>query len=399
LETEAETIARKIRDEIRGATFRGALAGRGRAEQAPSEDKDDVSFNIFGDRFIERYSKDRGKASWQDDAYMVKQLAAFQTIEGRPLGEKAVQKVTEDDLEAFIKHRVRLGRSSSTRNHYVQLIRAMSRWAVKKGYRNTPMLGADSDVVRRRKETQRHRRLEPGEEQRLLQSAEPHLQALIVAALDTCCRQAELLTLRWGDVSLGRGEVVIRAEHAKDRENRIIPISTRLRKVLEARRDSPAGVPFPPSAQVFGNEVGEPVGSVRRAWQTTVLRAHGHKPAWIWKKKTAPNEKGSTRLSPESEAAYRAINLHFHDLRHEGGSRLLDGGWPVHHVQHMLGHASLQQTSMYLNATLRGLACKEARPRLLAHSQADSRQKREVLPSLDCCSWRGRRDSNPRPPA
>jgi integrase len=71
--------------------------------------------------------------------------------------------------------------------------------------------------------------------------------------------------------------------------------------------------------------------------------------------KTGPNEKGSTRLSPDSEAAYRAINLHFHDLRHEGGSRLLEGGWPVHHVQHMLGHASLKQTSTYLNATLRGL--------------------------------------------
>ncbi|MEO8257242.1 MAG: site-specific integrase [Acidobacteriota bacterium] len=37
------------------------------------------------------------------------------------------------------------------------------------------------------------------------------------------------------------------------------------------------------------------------------------------------------------------------------GSRLIEAGWPVHHVQHMLGHASLQQTSTYLNATLRGL--------------------------------------------
>jgi hypothetical protein len=121
------------------------------------------------------------------------------------------------------------------------------------------------------------------------------------------------------------------------------------------RRDSPAGVPFPPSACVFGDEIGQRVGNVRRAWQTAVLRAHGHKPAWIWKKKTGPNDKGSTRLSPGSEAAYRAINLHFHDLRHEGGSRLLEAGWPVHYVQHMLGHASLQQTSTYLNATLRGL--------------------------------------------
>ena len=41
---------------------------------------------------------------------------------------------------------------------YVQLIRAMSRWAVKKGYRDAPMVGDDSDVIRRKKEAQRHRR-------------------------------------------------------------------------------------------------------------------------------------------------------------------------------------------------------------------------------------------------
>ena len=101
--------------------------------------------------------------------------------------------------------------------------------------------------------------------------------------------------------------------------------------------------------------MGGPVGSARRAWQTAVLKAHGHTPSWIWTRKKGPNEKGSTNLSPESKAAYRAIDLHFHDLRHEGGSRLIEGGWPVHHVQHMLGHASLQQTSTYLNTTLHGL--------------------------------------------
>ena len=214
------------------------------------------------------------------------------------------------------------------------------------------------------------------------------------SALETCSRQGELLTLRWGDVSLPRGEIILRAEHTKDRENRILPISSRFREVLAMRRDSPAGAPFPSSAYVFGDEIGQRVSNVRRAWQTAVLRAHGHTPAWIWKKKTGPNDKGSTRLSPESEAAYKAINLHFHDLRHEGGSRLLEAGWPVHYVQHMLGHASLQQTSTYLNATLRGLhesmrnldqsrpACKQTRPRPPASSQAGSRQKREVLVSL-----------------
>ena len=41
-------------------------------------------------------------------------------------------------------------------------------------------------------------------------------------------------------------------------------------------------------------------------------------------------------------------DLHFHDLRHEAG-------WPLHHLQEMLGHADLKQTSTYLNVTQIGL--------------------------------------------
>ena len=40
-------------------------------------------------------------------------------------------------------------------------------------YRDTPMVGDDSDVIRRKKEAQRDRRLEPGEEDKLLGSADP----------------------------------------------------------------------------------------------------------------------------------------------------------------------------------------------------------------------------------
>jgi hypothetical protein len=42
-------------------------------------------------------------------------------------------------------------------------------------------------------------------------------------------------------------------------------------------------------------------------------------------------------------------------LRHEAGSRLLEAGWPIHHVKEMLGHANLSQTSTYLNAGKMGL--------------------------------------------
>ena len=49
------------------------------------------------------------------------------------------------------------------------------------------------------------------------------------------------------------------------------------------------------------------------------------------------------------------VNLHLHDLRHEAGCRWLEQGWPIHHVQEMLGHANLSQTSTYLHASETGL--------------------------------------------
>ena len=96
---------------------------------------------------------------------MINQLLAFPVIDDCRLGDKSVRLLTEDDLEAFIKHLASLGRAASTRNHYVQLIKAMSKWAVRKGYRGTPLIAEDSDVVRRKKEAQRNRRLEPDEEE------------------------------------------------------------------------------------------------------------------------------------------------------------------------------------------------------------------------------------------
>jgi integrase len=96
---------------------------------------------------------------------------------------------------------------------------------------------------------------------------------------------------------------------------------------------------------VFGDVVGRRVAIVRKAWDTAVLKAHGHQPTWC----------GSNTLAPPSPAALRAIDLHFHDLRHEAGSRFIEAGWPLHHVQDMLGHKNVAQTSTYLNATPTGL--------------------------------------------
>ena len=47
--------------------------------------------------------------------------------------------------------------------------------------------------------------------------------------------------------------------------------------------------------------------------------------------------------------------LHFHDLRRESASRLLEGDVPEQYVQAVLGHANLSTTSRYLATTRKGL--------------------------------------------
>lgn len=55
-------------------------------------------------------------------------------------------------------------------------------------------------------------------------------------------------------------------------------------------------------------------------------------------------------LNSDSRATLRTINLHFHDLRREAGSRWLDGGVPLTAIRDWLGHSNISQTSTYLES-------------------------------------------------
>jgi hypothetical protein len=60
----------------------------------------------------------------------------------------------------------------------------------------------------------------------------------------------------------------------EDDETRLLAISTRLAAVLTMAKTDPADGEYPPEAFVFG----ERVGTIKKAWETTVLKAHGVKP-------------------------------------------------------------------------------------------------------------------------
>ncbi len=148
------------------------------------------------------------------------------------------------------------------------------------------------------------------------------LEDVITAALETGCRKGELLSLQWQQVRFSpRAELFLPAQKTKVKRDRRIPISTVLAAVLTRRQADPAGQMLPPDAYVFGDEIGRRRKSIKTAWRLTCQRAG-------------------------------IVDLRFHDLRREAGSRWMDAGIPLATIQRWLGHANISQTSTYLGASL-----------------------------------------------
>ena len=160
------------------------------------------------------------------------------------------------------------------------------------------------------------------------------LADLIVAALETGCRKSELLALKWSsfqwDVSGQPRALFVDAAISKTAQARTVPImSVRLRAILERRRSGPDGRALPSNAHVFGNEVGERILNVKRAWSTACRKAG-------------------------------IDGLNFHDLRREAASRWSDGGVGLLTISALLGHTQVTTTNTYL-ASLPAVAEEELR--------------------------------------
>lgn len=150
-------------------------------------------------------------------------------------------------------------------------------------------------------------------------------------------RSSQEILSRNVEVSSFQTYISIRAEKAKTRQSRLIPISTRLGSILEVRKLDPEGKEFPPEAYVFGNATGNRVKSVRTAWENAT-----------------------------ETAGLKGLQLR--DLRHEAGSRFDEAGLPVSYTSKILGHSNLNTTSRYLNIHRRGL--HDAMQKLESHRPA-----------------------------
>lgn len=156
------------------------------------------------------------------------------------------------------------------------------------------------------------------ESQRLLDASDGEWRTMILVALRTGLRFGELLALRWQDVDLVAGRIVVRQNWVlgqigtpKSGHAREIPLGEEVLKALKSHRHLRGPLVFCTMAsEVF--TVGEP-----RYWLTRFCR----------------------------KAGLREIG--WHTLRHTFASHLAMRGAPLKAIQELLGHATIQMTMRY----------------------------------------------------
>jgi len=313
----------------------------------------------MGTIYKERHVEAKGLALAKSIDYCLKPL--LQAFGDRPLAEIRTADV-EDYLADLRKPRTVNGLpnrrlTTASINRSMQLLRHMFNWAVGREYLDkTPFRRGTETLIRKAHEdNKRRRRISEDEEARLLTIAPPHLRAMIIAALDTGMRQGEMLALRFADIDLDRKVILLRGSTTKSKKTRAVPIPTaRLEAVLRWLRLDAADEEKPVDTLVFSDEVGDPYRVIRKSWVLTVLRAHGVTPHWR-------KEGGWKHLTRECQAEFQKINLHWHDLRHEYASRLVERHVPLAQVRDLLGHASIITTERYDTQTFENLQQAAAR--------------------------------------
>ena len=268
----------------------------------------------------------------------------------RDLGElRLVQLESEVVVDDYKKKLEEGGIGIPGRNRRLSKLRQMLNWAKDWKFitrvpfsRNLVSLDTDQEVGR-------DRRLEPGEEGKLLKAADAEMKLRIVAALDTAMRKGEMLRVqlkhidfRHGFITLPRRVLIkdVYRQNTKNDKTRKVPLTPRLLKLLKKRRF------IGEEGYVFGDTKGNYVEDIKKPWNTVNLVAHGYRIEWT----------AGANLSEECWNHLRTINLHWHDLRHEALSRLGESGELTdHELMELAGHANLTTTQRYLNTRIERL--------------------------------------------
>ena len=308
---DAEDWSRRIEDEM----VRGVYINR-----APSE-------RLTVETALARYDKEitpsKKPFTQRGEKGKAKHLKAF-------FGKYSLAAVTPDLVATYRDKRLEAGMANNTVRLELALLShlftvAIQEWGIGLAYNpvaniRKPSAGAG-----------RNRRLTKDEETRLLAASDKHSNPmfgwLVRLALETGMRSNELVTLTRNQVDTDRR--LVRLDNTKNGSARTVPLSTAAAKVFERALSHPIR-PIDTDLVFFG----EPGKDGKR-------RPYTFRKIW-------------DNLKHELEL----VDLHFHDLRHEAVSRLVESGFGDQEVAAISGHKSMQMLKRYTHLRAEDLVSK-----------------------------------------
>ena len=146
------------------------------------------------------------------------------------------------------------------------------------------------------------------------------LHTSVVLALNTCMRFSEIRLLKWWQVDFVRKEVVVGKSKTESGTGRIIPLNDRAYAALEFWGGN--FLDRSPDSYVFPSER---YGAAGDDFRACVYQTDPSKPIGRWKE------------AWEAAKERAKVNCRFHDLRHTGCTRMLEGGVPLSVVAAVMG--------------------------------------------------------------
>jgi integrase len=270
---QAEQIEQRFKDELN-------LKRQGMSQLAP-----ETTFGQLAARFL---------AEGQPRSYHLDRLKVLLPI--LAIGKSKVFRDPSDGRFREVRHTEKRI-TDTTVNRDLEALRSMLFWAVDEGLLATNPLSR----VRLTRERKKPRCvISVAEEELLLQSAAPHLRAIIVAALDTGMRRGEILAQRWEHIDFNREILYVTHSKTPEGEAREVPLTGRLLDLLRAQ-PQPEGLVF--------TFKGQPIRKIKTAWKAAIRRA--------------------------GIRYYR-----FHDLRHGFNCRLMEAGVLQEVRKALMGHST-----------------------------------------------------------
>jgi integrase len=263
-------------------------------------------FKDLAEEYIQWSERQR---SFVRKAYVINQLV-------REFGNYRLRQFSTKQVELFQTQKIRDNKKPATINRYLATIKHMFTKAVDWNMAEEGVLKRIRKVKLLEENNRRLRYLPKEECQQLIKFCNPHLKPIVVTALNTGMRKSEILSLKWDNVDLRHGFILL--DVTKNGERREVPINKTLRETLETlRRGTKEQPPRLDIPWVFYDaKTGNRFTDLRKAFR-------------LGCKKSGIND------------------FRFHDLRHTFASHLVMAGVDLTTVKELLGHKTLTMTLRY----------------------------------------------------